>query len=65
MDKLTYRRDVIAYQVFINDNWCGDYATEKEACNAMHRHAFDLEMSGALSSMEIRRLVKEYWNPKN
>ena len=65
MDTLTYRRDVIAYQVFINDNWCGDYATEKEACNAMHRLAFDLEMSGTLDSMEIRRVVEERWNPKS
>lgn len=65
MDTLTYRRDVIAYQVFINDKWCGDYPTERDACNAMHRLALDAEMSGALDSMEIRRVVEERWNPKN
>jgi hypothetical protein len=65
MDTLTYRRDIIAYQVFINDNWCGDYPTERDACNAMHRLALESEVVIPLSRMEIRRLVEERWSPKN
>lgn len=65
MDELTYRREVLAYQVFVNDNWWGDYATEYEACNAMHRLVLELEAGGTIRNMEIRRLVQEYWNPKN
>lgn len=59
MDKLTYRRDVIAYQLFIGGDWIRDYASEDEACEAAKRLALESE------KIEIRRFVEEYWESED
>ena len=57
MDTLTYRRDVIAYQVLFGTEWIGDYASEEDAIEAV------TELKNAQDEhriIEVRRIVEEY-----
>lgn len=57
MDTLTYRRDVIAYQVLFGTEWIGDYASEQDAIEVVKELR---GTDGERRAIEVRRIVEEY-----
>jgi hypothetical protein len=63
-DNLEYRRDVIAYQVFLRgaySDWTSDHPTEAQAIAAAQKLRETLKPRGDdYRLIEIRRVVEEY-----